>query len=288
MPRGLTLAVLALGLLLPAAAGAPTRERDKGTSARLGLPTGPFKTESGKTTIYKPGQWAPVYVDLECVRDTEEGLQLVVETRDADDAITEGVIELGPMTKGDKLAGNEMGRLPYLKPGTSYATVTVRVKGIKSGRQYNSSDVERSFNSVDGPAYVICGIGYNLAGLRLQTGARDNQEEDQNARGLRGDWVETAQVTDVGLLPDQWFGYAAVDFMILGTGADRAFWETLAAPQHERKRKAIAEWVRRGGRAVLSVGTNADVLEALKEIREVLPASAPPGAKRTVTELPYV
>jgi hypothetical protein len=290
MSRGLTLAVLVLGLLYPAAVGAQTRERVKVSSVRLGLPTGPFKGDGSRTTVFKPGQWAPVYVDLECVRDTEEGLQLVVETRDADDAITEGVVELGPMNKGDKLAGNEMGRLPYLKPGTTYATVTIRVKGIKSGRQY-SSDAERTFNSVEGPAYVVCGIGYNLGSLRLQTGARDNEDDqnpNQNVRDLRGGWVETAQVTDIGLLPDQWFGYAAVDLMVLGTGADRAFWEALAAPQHERKRKALAEWVRRGGRAVLSVGTNADVLEALKEIREMLPATVPAGARRTVTELPYV
>jgi hypothetical protein len=112
------------------------------------------------------------------------------------------------------------------------------------------------------------------------------EEEQQNARTLRGEWVETAQLIDVGLMPDQWFGYAAADLVVLGTGGDRAFWELLAAPQHERRRKALVEWVRRGGRCIVSVGTNPDVFEALKELREMLPATIPPGGKKTVTRQP--
>src|SRR5262249_3003754 len=60
------------------------------------------------------------------------------------------------------------------------------------------------------------------------------------------------------------------------------FWLKLGEPQHEKRRKAISEWVRRGGRLVLSVGANLDVLEAVKEIKDLLPATAPPGGKRMV------
>jgi hypothetical protein len=293
MCRGLTLAVLSLGLLLPATAGAQTRERVKITNVRLGLPKGPFGGDTGRPTVFKPGQWAPVYVDLECVRDLDEDIQLVVETRDADEAITEGVVDLGGVlkVKGDKLASNELGRLPYLKPGNSYATVTVRVKGAKTGRTYSEA-VERTFGSVEGPTYVICGIGYNLGGLRLATSSNrddrdDNPNQNESGREFRGGWVETAQIIDVGMLPDQWIGYAGVDLMVIGTAADRGFWEALAAPAHERKRKAIAEWVRRGGRVVVSLGTNPDLLEAHKELREMLPATVPAGGKRTVSVLSY-
>jgi len=292
MRRGLTLAVLSLGLFLPSAASAQTRERVKITNVRLGLPKGPFGGDSGRPTVFKPGQWAPVYVDLECVRDLDEDIQLVVETRDADDAVTEGTVDLGGVlkVKGDKVAGNEMGRLAYLKPGNTYPTVTVRVKGVKSGRTYSEA-VERTFNSIEGPKYVICGIGYNLGGLRLATASGRNDREAENpnetSREFRGGWVETAQIIDIGLLPDQWIGYAGVDLMVIGTAADRGFWEALAAPAHERKRKAIAEWVRRGGRVVVSLGTNPDLLEAHKELRDMLPAAVPAGGKRTVSVLPY-
>ncbi|HEX4590432.1 MAG TPA: hypothetical protein VH120_10915, partial [Gemmataceae bacterium] len=290
MRRGLTLALLSLGLVLPSAASAQTRERVKVTNIRLGLPKGPFGGDNSRPTVFKPGQWAPVYVDLECVRDLDEDIQLVVETRDADDAITEAVVDLGGVlkAKGDKVASNELGRLAYLKPGNTYPTVTARVKGAKSGKTY-SETVDRTFNSIEGPPYVVCGIGYNLGGLRLATAIRNERDDNQNEAGreFRGGWVETAQFIDVGLLPDQWIGYAGVDLMVIGTAADRAFWEALAAPPHERKRKAIAEWVRRGGRVVVSLGTNPDLLDAIKELRDMLPATVPAGGKRTVSVQPF-
>jgi hypothetical protein len=288
MTRGLTLACLAVGLVLPPAALAQTRERVKVTGLRLGLPVGPVRSDGSRTGIFKPGQWAPVYLDLECSRDTEEPLQVIVETRDADDVITEGSIEIAAMAKGDRVLGNELGRLPYLKPGQVYATVNVRVKGAQSGRTYGESG-ERHMQSVEGPAFVVLGVGANLNSIRFPTAERGQEDEAQLAgtRELRGGWVETSQILDVGLLPDHWFGYGAVDLMVLGTGADRDFWERLAAPQNDKRRKAIAEWVRRGGRLVLSVGTNPDVLEAVKEIKDILPATIPPGGKRSVNKLEF-
>ncbi|MBO0698233.1 MAG: hypothetical protein J2P46_07555 [Zavarzinella sp.] len=288
MTRGLTLACLAIGLVLPPAAVAQTRERVKVTGLRLGLPVGPVRSDGSRTGIFKPGQWAPVYIDLECSRDTEEPLQVIVETRDADDVFTEGAIEIAAMAKGDRLSGNEFGRLAYLKPGQVYATVNVRIKGAQSGRTYGETG-ERHMQSIEGPAFVVLGVGANLNSIRFPATERGQEEEPQLAgtRELRGGWIETSQILDVGLLPDQWFGYGAVDLMVLGTGADREFWEKLAAPQHEKRRKAIAEWVRRGGRLVLSVGTNPDVLDALKEIKEILPATIPPGGKRSVNQLGF-
>src|SRR5262245_43703765 len=116
MSRGLTLACLSVALLVPAIAVGQGGDRVKITGLRFGLPTGPTGGGGCRTTVFKAGQWAPVYVDLECNKDTEEEqLQLIVETKDADDAVTEGMVELPPMKKGDRLLGNELGRLPYLK-----------------------------------------------------------------------------------------------------------------------------------------------------------------------------
>src|SRR5207248_2244423 len=108
-------------------------------------------------------------------------------------------------------------------------------------------------SSVEGPAFVILGVGHNLNGFRLPSNER-GEDAGLNPRGeLRGGWVETAQLIDVGLLPDQWFGYGAVDVMVIGSGANHDFWEALGTPQHEKRRKALAEWVRRGGRVIFSV-----------------------------------
>lgn len=278
MPRGLTLAALALALALPAASPAQlSRERIKVTDVRLGLPG------TGGVKGFKAGQWAPVYVDLECSRDTEEDFQVIVSTTDADEAVTEGSVELPAMNKGDVLRGNELGRLPYLKPGLTYsgASVKVRVKGAKSGRVIGEAQ-ERSFTGVDIGTYLIVGVGTNLNGMQFPAGGG---LRDEAVSGLRNGWVQAGQILDVGYLPDQWIGYGAVDLLVLGTGPDKAFWEALAAPQHAKRRQALAEWVRRGGRAVVCVGANPDVLGALKEIDQMLPAAVPPGGKRMTKTL---
>src|SRR5262249_39554325 len=53
-------------------------------------------------------------------------------------------------------------------------------------------------------------------------------------------------------LPAQWFGYNGIDLLILTTGND-AFLKELLAPRNKERVSAIAEWVRRGGRLVVSV-----------------------------------
>ncbi len=280
MLRGLLFAIFSLAFLVPSFAFAQNRERVKISSVRMGFPGA-----GSSGGVYKAGQWAPLYVDLECVKDTtkdDSRLLLIVETKDVDEAITEGVVEIAAMAEGDRLNGNELGRIPYLKPGSSNSSVTVRVKGAQTGRTYGESS-ERYITGVDSPVFVILGIGTNLNGIRFPvTGA-----EQGDSPSSRNGWVKTANLLDVGLLPDHWFGYGAVDLMVLGTGSDRAFWETLAAPPHEKRRKAIVEWIRRGGRAVLSVGTNPDVLDAIKELKDLLPATIPPGSKKMVTGLPF-
>jgi hypothetical protein len=275
MRRGLSLSIVAT-LLVFAADASAQRERVKVTNVKLGFTGG----------VYKAGQWAPVYVDLECVRDTEEKLLLIVETKDADDSITEGSVEIAPMLKGDRLTSSELGRIPYLKPGMSYgAGVTVTIKGLESGKTFGSSN-EKSFSGADTASYVLLGIGTNLSGLRLPT-STFNQNESSSSRN---EWVKTSSILDVGQLPDQWIGYAGVDLVILGTGGDVTFWETLSNQAHEKRRRALVEWVRRGGRLVVSVGTNPDQLDQIKEFKEMLPATVPPppGGKRNVTALPLI
>lgn len=280
MRRTAILAPLILACVVPTTALAQFRERIKITNVRFGFPAAGIGGQRGGA--FKPGQWSPVYVDLECTKDTdpEENLVIIVETKDADDAITEGSIEIPPMKKDERLAAGELGRIPYLVAGSSYASINVRVKGAKSGRTYGETS-ERNFTGLDTPQFLIVGIGTNLASVRFPVSVQGGDDGPANRSG----WVQTANILEVGLLPDNWIGYGAADLLILGTGADKDFWLKLAEPQHEKRRKAIAEWVRRGGRLVLSVGTNLDVLEAVKEIKDMLPAAVPPGGKRMVNNI---
>ena len=128
--------------------------------------------------------------------------------------------------------------------------------------------------------HLLLSVGASLTGLRLPKTEGRLAEDVVEADALRNGWVELAEIINVNDLPDQWFGYSAVDLMIVTTGADRKFWNALA--NDPKRRVAIREWVRRGGHIVIAAGAEADLLEALPEFKEMLPARLPPGGKRFV------
>ena len=63
-------------------------------------------------------------------------------------------------------------------------------------------------------------------------------------------------------MPDRWFGYDAAEVVILTTDNDD-FMTKLTASDAASRRKALAEWVRRGGKLVISVGRNHQLVNNL-------------------------
>ena len=280
--------LLLIGLIFgflggPSIAAAQTRDRIKITNVRIGLPGGQG-SGAGRQGLFKSGQWAPVYADLECVRDTEEQIRLTAEVSDPDLIISAGSVDLAAMTKGERRTGTELGKTPFIQAPRGYASVTIRVSGVESDRTFALS-TSRSEDSIHTGSHLILSIGGTLSSLRLNDG--DNAQGDlSGSRGeLRKGWVNAAQLTETASLPDLWIGYSAVDLMILNTGSNRAFWEELAAPLHEKRRRAIVEWVRRGGRLVVGLGTNVDAFANIREFRDLLPANLPPASKINVNKL---
>ncbi|WP_020469277.1 hypothetical protein [Zavarzinella formosa] len=278
---------LLIGLVLgvlggPSVSLAQNRERIKVTNIRIGLPNGPSGDPS-RRGIYKTGQWAPVYADLECVKDTEETLLFTAEVLDADEIMTQGSVEIPTMVQGERRTAAELGRIPYLKASFNYASVNVRITGKDSGRTYADTN-SRTTEGMTTGSYLILSIGGNLNSLRLQN--RESGDGDVNSsKDLRNGWIGTSQILEIGLMPDHWIGYSAVDLMILNTGSNRAFWEELAAPQHEKRRKAVAEWVRRGGRLIVGLGTNVDAFVNIREFKDLLPVNVPAAGKVNVSKL---
>src|SRR5262245_32220788 len=79
-------------------------------------------------------------------------------------------------------------------------------------------------------------------------------------------------------LPDRWFGYDAVDVVILATGKLEFVHGLLA---DEPRRKALQEWVQRGGQLVLTVGRNQqDVARLLKAMPVVRVEFSDEGVKQ--------
>src|SRR5262249_31669206 len=100
--------------------------------------------------------------------------------------------------------------------------------------------------------HFLLGLGDQLPGLvrALTHGQGDKAPPaGQPTRRL-------ALTTAVARLPARWFGYDAVDLLILPTGSEGSEEVVKDLLADSARREALAEWVRRGGRLVVSVGRN--------------------------------
>ena len=118
----------------------------------------------------------------------------------------------------------------------------------------------RSFRPRDPLTYVVLSLGGAARGFELPkpAGGRSGRIARRSAAGASN----SATITDVAQLPDQWFGYDAADLVVLNTGPGAAGFLRQAVRRDglasDRKRRdALIEWVRRGGRLVVTVGENA-------------------------------
>ncbi|MCE9533732.1 MAG: hypothetical protein K8T89_21780 [Planctomycetes bacterium] len=242
-------------------------------SVRLGFAPGPAsqaKDENNQPRwLFKAANWTPVWVDLEVTGPIQdETIDLVVATPDGDDVITRVRLNI-PRPPSGSVTSFQLSRIPYLKPGGITAEVSVDVQ-TPSGRPLAQTFQQR-LTALPPARYLILSVGAALPGLRLPK--NDNQtggEPTPEGHPLRHGWVELAQVTDVAGLPDRWFGYDGVDLMILCTGSEPAFWKALA--NDARRLNALSEWVQRGGRVVIGVGKNPEVLNANPQLAAMLPA----------------
>ncbi len=80
-----------------------------------------------------------------------------------------------------------------------------------------------------------------------------------------------AALDDIRQFPTRWFGYEAIDLMYLTT-SDREFLTGLLNEREGRK-EAIAEWVRRGGHLLVSVGRNQDIVSQIEILQNILPVT---------------
>src|SRR5262249_16658131 len=95
----------------------------------------------------------------------------------------------------------------------------------------------------------------------------------------------TAYADDFEALPTRWFGYDAVDLVILTTG--NLDFITKLLNDRSNRREALAEWVQRGGHLMISTGSHQDVLGALLESKTLdIPLKL--SGKRSVERLTEV
>jgi hypothetical protein len=283
--------LVALVALLSAGPAAAQKPKIKIEEARIGLPPGKFagdRSGGGRSIpILKKNVWAPIYLKLEMLAEYDGAAQLKIEADDADELRTALYVPLATTfagrLPGSKVEPTEFGSVPYVRVGDRQGQVTLtilsaptdgsRPRELSEPVRFGSGNKYLEFRNIS--SYVVLSLGSRLPGFDLP--APQNKTATSQT-SLRDGRVLTAAVTNVREMPDQWFGYNAADLVVLTTGSappeflDELFDDQISGPFKDR-RDALLEWVRRGGKLVVSAGSQAAKLSQYGRLMEVLPAT---------------
>lgn len=257
-------------VLAPATAEAQRAKKTKITGVRIGYQAGLTASERGKEYLFKAGQWTPVSVDIAAGDDGLPKAILEVETMDTDDVQNIYTIALPPLNPGEFYTA-----LTYAKPGSTLEEMAIRIRAEGQYDEYKATVDPMELDDI-----LFLSIGGTLTGLKQSLaqqakkpdnapqnpnqGPNDDDGDNTKNRGRVG-FIETT-----GQLPPRWFAYQPVDLMIVTTGNAEFINELLT---QKPRVEAIAEWVRRGGRLVISAGRNQDLARQL--LRDLMRETEP-------------
>ncbi len=275
--------LVAVFALLLVAASSLAADAVKITGVSVGLPTSGRPVDRTDSGVAKFGAWAPVYVSLEILTAISEPAELVIEAPDPDEVNTTLTLalDLSGIAPGCRIALQERGVMGYVRPAGSASEITVTVRS-RSGEPLSVPQRLR-LRPREPLQYVVLALGGAPAGFELPRPLLGGTEVGP----LRSGRVEIAHIADFHDLPDHWIGYESADLILLTTGmATEAFltnlWES-KAPAAQRRREALLETIRRGGRIVISVGENAHQVARWPHLHPLLPYAINPAepARRT-------
>jgi hypothetical protein len=214
---------------------------------------------------FKAGLWAPVYVDLTAGSKGLPRCDLVVETNDSDSLRNEYRTPV-------QLAPNESRTfVTYARPGDINPRLGIRLRA--GGETHTLSDAGVTVSAPGLAEFLYVTIGTRSEDLHR---ALLEMKERADSTDTAPRWAGFEDHAD--RLPQQWFGYDAVDLLVLTTdNAD--FLDKLRADS--QRWQAVGEWVRRGGRLLVSVSwSNRD------RVRELLEALKPAPPRILTSEVP--
>lgn len=240
--------VLLTGILAPTVCAAdPPRIDDKGI--RIGLRDGPQLARS------RNGVWTPVTIPVQAGSDDvpRDSYRLVVETTDGE-AVPYRYTAAVPAIP----ANRTQIVFAYVRPGSSGALFTLTLQKADGSEVQTVADLSRDSSNkeiLEPNEVLYLTLGSPLPGLKSaskpeaagQEPRPDNKGEDVAAPGF-------ASIENIADMPDRWFGYEAVDTIVLTTSSDPFVKQLL--DMDKARRDALLDWVRRGGRLILSVGRN--------------------------------
>ncbi|MCI0683832.1 MAG: hypothetical protein L0Y71_17135 [Gemmataceae bacterium] len=211
---------------------------------------------------YKVGMWTPVYVKIKAgpkgigpKGPNEPEPYIQIENEDNEDV---GTIYRTPFRMGPN---EERWVMSYAKPG-KMSDVKMRV--VIGDLEFKP--LLTGFNSLELNTHLYVSLGERLPDLQSAiAGISPRRQQNQlgGQQGIVDTWPRYAGYEpDAEQLPDHWFGYHGVDLLFLSTRDNKFLLELGKDNDASRDRlRAIAQYVRRGGRLIVSVSTrNSDVL----------------------------
>jgi hypothetical protein len=270
--RSLTPAALALTLALTLPVPAPAQKPPKVSIDDNGVRVG-FRSlrGDGSGSGSKTGFWAPVYVQITAGLDRVGPADgwITVGTTDSDDMENVYRVPLPPME-----AKEQRTVLAYVRTGATGSDINVKIRDSR-GQTLSAQQNSRSgYDAIAPGAFLYVTAGGGAAGSALGLHVALHPKKNDNAQQVVDDTDQLLGVAYIGQardLPTQWFGYQAADVLVLETGS-KTFTQDLLDDQYNRK-EALAEWVRRGGRLVISVGHEHQLARALLEKLQLLPCT---------------
>jgi hypothetical protein len=247
---------LALTLLVFAPAAADAQERVRRVKLQQdGIQVG-FPMPSAFGDGFKTGLWAPVFlkftdhdqgsIRLPVAVDGSVSGEVLVETADNDFVLS---VYPQPFTIAAK---EELHVFTYAKVASSHTEIRISVKA--NGKTYPGAS--RYCNGLDLGQSLFLALGDSLPDLDQSLQKLEPKQADQfnPSRPL-----QAAYQNNVLHMPALWFGYNGIDLAVLTTSNGKFIDSLVGDRQASPQLDALAAWVRRGGRLVISIApTNAE------------------------------
>jgi hypothetical protein len=247
---------LSVALALPTIAAAQAPSPPSLGKVRIGLPSG--TPDGGRM---RQGTWAPIYISLTAgpSGNGQQQFKVVLDAVDAEDNPYRYSVPVPAMIAGVTEVVIGYLRAPNQEISVSLQTVDGKtLQGpIKHLRSTEAEPVPPMM-----PLFVVLG-GAKMPRLKAALLAEPAKQGEVADETVESAFAKAhTLISKVEDMPDRWFGYDAADVVILTTDSD-TFMKDLTSAQAAPRRKALAEWVRRGGRLVISVGRNDQMVESL-------------------------
>jgi hypothetical protein len=248
-----------------------------------------FQTYSKQEeTAYKVGLWTPVYIEVAggmegAERKGNNRPYLEIQTADSEDVFTKIAI---PVDVKPNETGHYIG---YVKTGRmSSGTNEVQVTLHSNNKTYENKAEQYHSLHIDSHLYLT--LGGRMMDIHTALTPPKGNEKEQLNLGMFNP-LQTRHVVfenDVRRLPEFWFGYNSMDVIILSTENEKFLKNLNNDPERLR---ALATWVRRGGRLVIPIAHRnqhlvAQILESKIAWNPPIPPQVvPPRSPGNVAEL---